>query len=292
MWFFTFLRLKLTILFVRLMFRLRIGTPRAVPNEVLNIQSRDAERKIKVNVYKPTNLRQRSPVLINFHGSGFVLPMHGSDHKFCRLICRETDYTVLDVQYRLAPEHPFPAAFNDVEDSVNWVLKQPNTYDLQRVAISGFSAGGNLALAAASTAFPKGTFRSLLAMYPPSNLSIDPGQKSAPDLSGTPLPDSLARTFDKCYIPVTVDKKDPRVSPFFAPMENLPSNVLVVTAACDNLCLETEALAARIESTGRNVVRYRGEKCDHGWDKKAQPGTVQAEARDHAYALAVEMLRQ
>lgn len=292
MWLLTYLRLKLTVLLIRFVSRWTTGSPRAFPNVVYNIQSRDEGRKIKVNVYQPTELRSPSPVLLNFHGSGFVLPMHGSDHKFCRLVTRETDYTVLDVRYRLAPENPFPAASNDVEDVVNWVLKQPEKYDLGKIAISGFSAGGNLALVASSVTFPEGTFRSLLAMYPPTNLSVDPGKKVAPDTSGRPIPDAIARTFDACYMPATVDRKDSRVSPFFAPVESYPDNVLIVTAAYDNLCLETEALAARIEANkGRNVVRYRAEKCGHAWDKAAKPGTAQAVARDHAYELAIEMLR-
>lgn len=293
MWLLTYLRLKATVLFIRFMFRWTTGLPKAFPNERHNVQSRDKGREIKVNMYQPMVPRQPSPVLINFHGSGFVLPMHGSDHKFCRLVSRETDYTVLDVQYRLAPENSFPAANNDVEDVVQWVLKQPQQYDLDKVAISGFSAGGNFALVAATTTFPKGTFRSLITMYPPTNLAVDPGEKAAPDTSGKPLPTALCRTFDECYISKTANKKDPRVSPFFAPLENIPDNVLIVTAACDTLCLETEALAARIEGTkGRHVVRYRGEKCDHAWDKNAKPGTVQAKARDHVYGLAVEMLRR
>ncbi|KAK1141012.1 hypothetical protein N8T08_009669 [Aspergillus melleus] len=82
------------------------------------------------------------PVLINLHGSGFVIPAHGSDDAFCRQVSQRTGYLVLDIKYRLSPEHPFPAPVDDVEDVVNWVKSQPNKFDLSRMAISGFSAGG------------------------------------------------------------------------------------------------------------------------------------------------------
>lgn len=113
-------------LFVLLLrFAIRIaGHPRPLPSHVRHIASRDAGRTIKVNVYQPAKSAKPSPVLVNLHGSGFILPAHGSDDLFCREISRETAYTVLDVQYRLAPENPFPAALNDAEDVINWVLGQ------------------------------------------------------------------------------------------------------------------------------------------------------------------------
>lgn len=156
----------------------------ANPDDVLQITSRDAGRHLRAHLYRPATSLSPSPVLINFHGSGFLLPLHGSDDEFCRRVSRETEYTVLDVQYRLAPEYPFPAALNDVEDAVKWVLQQPDKFDLTRVAISGFSAGGNLAIVAASVLYPRETFRSVLAFYPPLDLYTDPGAKRPPDPQG------------------------------------------------------------------------------------------------------------
>src|SRR5689334_10864100 len=93
------------------------------PDEVIQIPSRDAPRTITAHLYKPkTPPVGAGAVLLNFHGSGFVLPMHGSDGAFCRYVSEKTSYTVIDVSYRMAPENPFPAALNDVEDSIKWVL--------------------------------------------------------------------------------------------------------------------------------------------------------------------------
>lgn len=267
------------------------------PDDVWLIQSRDTGRSIKAHVYRSAaSTLSPTPVLINFHGSGFVIPAHGSDDQFCRLVSRQTEYTVLDVQYRLAPEHPFPAALNDVEDAVRWVLARPGQFDSTRVVISGFSAGGNLALAASSSIFRQDSqetlypLRAVLAFYPVVDLSTDPGSKAAPDSSGRPIPATVARIFDRCYIPSSFDTRDPRISPAYADSEGFPDRVLIVTAACDTLAPEAEALAARIDKSGRKVVSQRMAGCVHAWDKQARPGTQQSEARDRAYSLAMETM--
>lgn len=264
----------------------------ATPDEVRQIKSRDAGRTIKVHLYQPPG-RGPSPVLINFHGSGFLLPFHGGDDEFCRQVSRETKYTVVDVRYRLAPEHPFPAALNDVEDAIKYVLLRPDEFDLTHVSLSGFSAGGNLALAAASNLFPRDTFRSLLAFYPVTDLSSDPALKSAPVAGGRVIPVTVARLFNRCYIPAALDKRDPRISPLFSQTNRFPKHVLMITADGDSLALEAEELAQKIKDLeGWHVVSQRMEKCSHAWDKSTRPGTPQYEAKERAYQLAVNMLNE
>lgn len=239
-------------------------------------------------------MQKKAPVLINFHGSGFVLPRHGADDMYCRKISSETGYTVFDVQYRLAPENPWPAAVHDAEDVVKWVLQQSDRFDLTKISLSGFSAGANLSLVQSAMNFPKDTFRSLICFYPPTDLFTAPEEKVAktPDLSGKPIPAAMARFFDSCYLPPGSNTQDPRISPLYAPVETYPQNVLMISCACDSLCLEAEAVADKIEEAGgRNVVRRRMEKCDHGWDKRVKKGSVQETARDEAYDLAVQMLK-
>ena len=95
--------------------------------------------------------------------SQFIFHLHGSDDIFCRRVAAETHYTVLDIEYRLAPEHPFPAAPHDAADALKYVLSRPDLYDNSRIAVSGFSAGGNLALGLVlAQDFPRDTIQSLL----------------------------------------------------------------------------------------------------------------------------------
>ncbi|KAJ5970582.1 Alpha/beta hydrolase fold-3 [Penicillium vulpinum] len=262
----------------------------ASPDEIRHIKSRDAGRTIKVHLYQSSGSGP-SPVLLNFHGSGFLLPLHGSDDEFCRRIRQETKHTVLDVPYRLAPEHPFPAALNDVEDVIKYVLTSQNEFDLTRVSISGFSAGSNLALAAASNLFPRDTFHSLLAIYPVTDMSPDPASKMAPvsGYLGIPLP--VMRLFRRCYIPSSMDKRDPRISPLYAEADRFPQRILMITADGDTFALEAEELAQKIEKLqGWHVISERMQGCSHGWDKNTRVGTPQYEAKERAYKLAFDIL--
>ncbi|OGE55936.1 hypothetical protein PENARI_c003G10143 [Penicillium arizonense] len=97
---------------------------------------------IKIYFYRPptVSLQKQSPVLINFHRSGVVIPAHGSDDAFCRRLSQQTKYIIIDGQYCFAPEHSFLAALHDTEDAVNWVLGQPSIFDTSRVSIQKFSA--------------------------------------------------------------------------------------------------------------------------------------------------------
>ncbi|KAJ5306346.1 hypothetical protein PENANT_c017G10299 [Penicillium antarcticum] len=262
----------------------------ATPDEVRQIKSRDAGRSIRVHVYRSSSTGP-SPVLLNWHGSGFLLPHHGSDDEFCRQVSRETKYAVLDCAYRLAPEHPFPAALNDVEDAIKYVLARPNEFDLTHVSLSGFSAGGNLALAAAANLFPTDTFHSLLAYYPVTDLSTDGSKKSTPVDKGRAIPVFIGRLFNRCYIPSTFDRRDPRISPLFARADQFPQRLLMITADMDSLALEAEKLAQKIEeSPGRHVVSQRMADCTHAWDKRTRAGTPRHAAKELAYKLAVDML--
>jgi acetyl esterase/lipase len=264
------------------------------PDEAYEIDSRTQPRKIKVHVYKPPSAQKPCPVLINWHGSGFVIPMHGSDDLFCRRIAQDTGYTVIDASYALAPEDPFPAALEDVEDMILHVLKDPEQYDVKNIALSGFSAGGNLALAAASNptgSVPQGSIHSVIAFYAVCDLSIPPAEKKAPDGSAGTLPSTVANIFNECYMLPETDPADPRISVSKANIQDFPPNVLILTAGLDNLAPEAEELAKRLEARqNTNVTMKRAEGVGHGWDKNAKDGSLAATERDNAYALVVTFL--
>jgi alpha/beta hydrolase fold len=130
----------------------------------------------------------------------------------------------------LGARNPFPAALNDVEDVVKWVLEQRDEFDRNRLAISGFSAGGTLALVAASTSFPKGTFRSVLAFYPLTNLVTYPGLKTAPDTSGKPILAFIERAFNQTTSRQLANKR-PTCLPVFCPTHFLETFSLLLLLA-------------------------------------------------------------
>lgn len=281
---------------LRTLYSVFIGHVTPHPDEVIDIPSRDdaESRGIRTHIYHPSTRQTKpSPVLLNFHGSGFMVPAHGSDDEFCRYIAKTTPYTVLDVQYRLAPEHPFPAAFHDVEDAIAYVRAHPETYDLSHLAISGFSAGANLCMAvsSSSTLFSRDIFSAVIVIYGPTDLHQDTADKVAPDQSGPSIPAAVSRFFHQSYIPTAVDGRDPRISPRYAHPERFPDVLAVITAAQCGFAVEAEELAGRVAALpGRMVVVRRMEGCPHAWDKAVQPGTVLEKRKWEAYGVVREVL--
>ncbi|KIX00566.1 uncharacterized protein Z518_09631 [Rhinocladiella mackenziei CBS 650.93] len=291
-----YVRLKFLVSFFRLIVKLFASPPTPKPDSVLRIPSRDSRRTIKAYLYKPSTeyagSRSPHPALVNLYGSGFALPLHGADDSFCRLVATTTGYVVLDVEYRLGPEFPFPAAVNDVEDAVKYVLDRPEEYKASQVSVSGFSSGGTLALIA-PTPFPPGTFQSVIAFYPATNLARDPSLRKAPAPNAKPRSPVWTRIFRDSYIG-EMDPRDPRISPAYADTSNYPTNMLVITGELDSSALEAEELAGKAKTegatSGRNVILRRMTGCVHGFDKK-NTDKVCVRARDEAYGLATDMLK-
>jgi acetyl esterase/lipase len=293
------LRLKFLVSIFRLLVTLTNvlkSLPKPKPDSVMKIPSRDNGRFIKAHLYKPvaegSRIGNPRPVLINFCGSGFAIPLHGMDDDFCRHIAKVAGYVVLDVEYRLGPEHPFPAAIHDVEDAVRYVLDHPGEYQTAHVSVSGFSSGGTLALVA-PTLFPRGTFQSAIAFYPAMNLAVDPGLRKAPVPGVKPRSPFPTRIFREAYVR-DMDPRDPRISPAYADTFNYPANILVVTGERDSSAPEAEEFAEKVRNTSqtgsRNVLLRRMKGCGHAFDKNRKD-EVLVQARDEAYGLAVDLLK-
>lgn len=93
----------------------------------------------------------------------------GMNEIVCRQMAEESGHLVIDVEYRLAPRHPFPAALDDVVDVIKWAVDK-DAFNQERISLSGFSAGDNLALSTASV-LKSGRVKSVIAFYPPCDLS-------------------------------------------------------------------------------------------------------------------------
>jgi acetyl esterase/lipase len=289
--------LKVLVTLSRFLIKLLTSSPSPRPDYLLQIPSRDKHHTIKIHVYKPyveaAGHSQPAPVLINLCGTGLAIPFHGIDDDFCRFVAKATGSVVLDVNYRLAPEYPFPAALNDVEDTVQYVLDHPSEYQASRLSVSGFSSGGTLALAA-STTLPRGTFQSLIVFYPATNLFQDPSVRKAPAPGGKERSPFWTRIFRESYIR-GMDPRDPRISPAFADTHNFPDNMLFVTGELDASAVEAEELAERAKNEGhfdsREVIIKRMKGCGHAFDKKLT-GEMLVSARNEAYELAAKVLKK
>ncbi|KAI1823700.1 putative carboxylesterase [Xylaria intraflava] len=294
-------RLKVLTSLIRVIARLVTTRVRAKPDAVLNVPSRDAGRTIRVHIYSPaptsTNGLNEAPqtprpVLINFFGSGFVLPGFGNDDFYCHEISRRTGHIVLDVDYRLSPEHPFPAAVHDAEDVVRHVLSSPDTYDVSHISVSGFSSGGTLTLLAPAL-FPINTFRSIIAFYPSVNMAKDPALRKAPveNPKIKTTPPSWTRLFREGYLR-GMDPRDPRISPIYGDTANFPKDTLIITTEYDVSALDAEEFARKAQEsaqgTNRRVILRRIKGCPHNFDKSEKYQTQRTEA----YTAVADLLAQ
>ncbi len=210
-----------------------------------------SERTLTARVYRPTGQKQTAkPAIIYFHQGGFVIGGPDWCEPFCTLLSHRLDAVVLNVDYRLAPEHPFPAPLQDALASHQWLLENADKLgvDTSRIAMGGDSAGGTLAattvieMKARGLPLPKAQ----LLIYPLTDLLADtPSRKE--HAQGHPLNETFVNWAMEKYLPYGTDYRDPRVSPAYADdLSGLPSAV-VVAAGFDLLCDEAIEYAAQLK---------------------------------------------
>ncbi|MGH8835555.1 MAG: alpha/beta hydrolase [Actinomycetes bacterium] len=207
------------------------------------------------------------PLLMFLHGGGFVVGDLDTHDQTCRLLCRYGGMHVLAVDYRLAPEHPFPAAALDAEVALRWTLAHATELDADpdRVAVGGDSAGANLAaVISARLAHEDGPKPAAqLLIYPPVDRYADyPSLQLFAD--GFFLTRAEIDWFQQCYA-AGADRTDPLLSPLNAPdLSGLPP-AIVVTAGFDPLRDEGEAFAAALREAGTEVLFRREATLIHGF---------------------------
>jgi acetyl esterase/lipase len=120
-----------------------------------------------VRLFRPAGVTGRAPALLWIHGGGYVLGKAAQDDVLCRRYARKLGATVASVEYRLAPEHPYPASLEDCYSALQWLVRLPSV-DPSRVAIGGASAGGGLAAALAQLTRDRGeiSLAAQLLVYP------------------------------------------------------------------------------------------------------------------------------
>ena len=225
------------------------------------------EHNIPVRIYKPSaaiNL----PVIVYFHGGGFVFGGLNSHADVCKELCQRTEAIVVSVDYRLAPEHKFPAAVNDAFTAVHWVAQKAETFggDSARIAVAGDSAGANLAAVTAIRCRdengPELCFQ--LLVYPCIHVggSYPSREENAEGYFLTS--EGLAWLYEQ-YLANSTDGENPLVSPMLSSsLANLPP-AMIITAEYDPLRDEGEAFAQRLADAGTRVICKRFDGAIHGF---------------------------
>ncbi|EUC56657.1 alpha/beta hydrolase fold protein [Rhizoctonia solani AG-3 Rhs1AP] len=221
--------------------------------------------------------------------------MHGTDADFCRMISDQTNAIVLDCGYAKGPEHPFPAAPNDVKDAIEYVLANTEGYfDTDRITIGGFSAGGALAITA-NASLPKGTLKGVISIYPSVEVSLKCATENPPVMSEgnvNSFPSSFIAMARDSYVSPGTDINDPRLSPVNVPLSLLPEHILIVVCEEDALRDEAVEYGKRLKAEGVKVVMKEMKKIVHYWDKWAKIGeeTPTGIAKRETYQASVDML--
>ncbi|OAK96953.1 alpha/beta-hydrolase, partial [Phaeosphaeriaceae sp. SRC1lsM3a] len=237
----------------------------------------------------------KRPVLVNWHGSGFMVRLLGIDELYCTQLVCDTGITVIDADYRKGPETVFPGPLNDAVDVLRWVASQ-DRFDVNRVGVSGFSAGGNIALAAASS--PDGDEFSAkipiaiaIAIYPATDFSIAPEARQA-SKPGQAHPTFMQHLIRDCYAPDKAIQSNPRVSPGLADPSLFPQTMVILACEKDKYGPEASALASKLDDGKRRVVHRVLQDVEHGFDKGCTKGSREWESRDEAYGLIAKALRE
>lgn len=213
---------------------------------------------LPLRVYTPVAASGSLKCLVFYHGGGFVIGDLDSHDTLCRQLANEAGCKVVAVNYRLAPEHKFPAAVEDAWAALKWVEEHASDLgiDANCLAVAGDSAGGNLSavvsqLAANSKGGPSICFQ--LLIYPATRVHSD--TQSMQDFAvGYFLERQTMEWFMDCYVPEGQDNSDPRLSPLLAEdLSGLPK-ALVITAGYDPLKDEGKAYADRLAASGVDVT--------------------------------------
>ena len=184
------------------------------------------------------------PVVVYFHGGRFISGDLDSHDTLCRLLAIAASCRVVAVDYRLAPEHRFPAAADDAAQAVEWALGQGSA-----VAVAGDSAGANLAAGVALT-YPAPALRAQLLIYPMIDATCSMPSYALFAEGYGPGAADMKRGWNE-YLPEGVDPRDPRASPHFATRFDGAPPALVLTAEYDTLRDEGEAYAQKLGGSAR-----------------------------------------
>ena len=231
---------------------------------------------------------QRLPLFVNMHGGGFVLGNAEMDDPFMMLIANNAKVKIINIDYSLAPEFPFPKALNECYAVVKYAKEHADEFgiDPQRIAVGGQSAGGNLS--AGICLMDKDSkalnIKCLILDYPPLDLYTEASLKPLPKGS---LPVFLCRLFDASYFNQKEGRKNPLISPIYATVDDVRSfpPTLIISASNDSLCEEDEKFRDKLLEAGIKVTHKRFEDV-HGFN--LNPGANS----DESWQMIIDHLKR
>jgi acetyl esterase len=247
--------------------------------------------EIPIRIYWPRE-NGPLPVLVYYHGGGWVIGNLDTNDSLSRMLSNKASAVVVSVDYRLAPEHRFPAAVDDCYATLEWVSRNADrlNVDPSRIAVGGGSAGGNLAAAVALMARDKAGPKLLyqVLIYPATNLFELTTASHRDFAAGYGLTREQVEFFRDSYLPEVADRKNPYASPLLAnSLEKLPPTI-VITAGFDVLRDEGVAYAERLEAAGVPSIHANYPSMIHGFVSMDRVFGAAEDAIDEAATALVE----
>ena len=242
----------------------RAATSAPTPSDppALEVVTEAEGRRVPVRIHVPTD-RAPAYVLLDLHGGGFYLGSAAADDVRNRRRAQRLGAAVVSVDYRLAPEHPWPAAPDDCETAARWLLEHAEgRFGTPRVGIIGFSAGATLAVTTLLRLRDRGVGGVGGAVL----------QAGTHDLSGRTAAGRLIADeyFLEAYAGDAPDRTHPDLSPLFADLRGLPP-VLMVVGDADLLLSDNRAMATRLEEAGVEVDLRVYPEAPHGFTGHPTP---------------------
>jgi len=221
--------------------------------ETRRIPTRNGE--IEIILYTPLGVYSEGlPVFFNIHGGGFIMAHAWMDGPFCRRIAAHTPCLVVNIEYRLAPETPFPGGLEDCYDAVKWVRGHAGEIgaDADRMAIGGYSAGGNLSAAVClmDRTEKKLGLKDQILCYAPFDLAGVKDAKTRMPEEMNALPPEASDMINRCYLGDDAKLTDELASPLCAKdLTGLPP-VFMLVGDRDSLMFSAQDYAERLEEAG------------------------------------------
>jgi acetyl esterase len=270
-------------------------TEGAEMHEEYDVTVGGAEGELDARVYQPGPGDR--PVLLYFHGGGFVIGGLDTHDNVCQILADESGWTVVSVDYRLAPEHPFPAPLEDAYAATEWVEANPEAVGGDgTIAVGGDSAGGNLSAAvslmardaernAANEEYGPEIARQVL-IYPVTASPFEEYESREENAEGYFLERDTMEWFEEQYVQSAVHARNEYLSPMLcADLSGLPP-ATVLTAGFDPLRDEGDAYAEALAADGVDVHHERYDSMIHGFISF----TGMVDAADDALRTAAEDL--
>lgn len=265
-------------------------------------------RSVRALIFKAAGVgkgRALRPLHVNFHAGAFMGGLPEGHAYFDQLVSEQTGAVVVDVDYRVAPEHAFPAAVDDADATIKWLQENAEERwgaDPTLMTTSGFSAGGNLAFAVTqqkSCQAPSPTsIKAIATFYAVLDFRLSPWEKPHPDNMPKNDPAKVfLPLFDAYAAPARAKhSKDPRLSPVLSQKESLPKRILLVVPGIDILVAEQTEFAERInnEDGSREVQRVEilhEKDLFHGY-LEVPDIVVKRDIKHRAYDKAIQVFKE